>query len=316
MGIYGLGSWEPMSVETNVEFEKFICKIFDENYVNKWDFLAEKHGYAQGVDIAIPIKSFIERKSIQRKPFSIIRANDGEGSVTFEQNEYPDLEKFVVERISKIMYADKNKIPVDIDLYRGMLKDAILTADIIGAPERSFINRRLVIEEKNNVDVRAICGVYNQISSLYDLTKNGDISTNVVITTAWLSKYLLSHYSSILNLFPNVVIITGNKGLATKIKSSIYEGDITEINIPTQRSGENEKSHWPERYNQVIEEIESIEGYSLVLVAAGVLGKSYCSHAKKHGHGALDIGHVADIWDGKISRPGVDDEMINKWKLS
>lgn len=313
---YGEDTWDPMGEETNSEFEKYLCEIVSEVYIEKWAYLNDRFGYERGADIAIPIKEFIHTKSQKSEGFSIVRMNDGEGSVLLDTKQ-EKLKKYVVGRISKILYGEPNVVLDDLDENRRLLMEAITSADIIGAPEKTFIQRRLVEEEKSKSDVRAICGSFNQINLLYKYAKENRFNDEIKITSVWLSKYLLAHYTEIFNFFSRLVIITGNIDLANKMKKNMYSGEVIEILIPTQRAkrSNNNISHWPERFEQVLIEIEKLPGYSLVLVAAGILGKAYCHHAKKHGHGAIDIGHVADIWDGRISRPGVDNQFISKWKL-
>ncbi|MBW3692908.1 hypothetical protein [Aeromonas dhakensis] len=315
---YGQNTWDPMSESESLCFERYLCEIVSQHYEMKLSYLNKKFGYSPTADIALPIKKFIKIKSSQMKAFSIIRMNDGEGSVLFNSKN-SSLNEYIIKRISKIIYGDPNTIFNDKDEYYNLLIDAIVDADIIGAPESSFIERRLVNEKKENVDVRAVCGTINQIDILYDLAINGRISEEHKITSVWLSKYLLAHYAEIFSYFDDIVVITGNEGLANKIQRNLFSGNIREILIPTQRAKiteANVEPHWPNRYVEVLSELEGLPSYSLVVVAAGILGKVYCNHAKKHGHGAIDIGHVADIWTGKISRPGVEEEFIKKWSLA
>jgi len=61
--------------------------------------------------------------------------------------------------------------------------------------------------------------------------------------------------------------------------------------------------HYPTRFLEVQDRIRGadLRGW-LVLVAAGLIGKPYCYSAKQAGGVVLDIGSIADLWAGFLTR--------------
>lgn len=62
--------------------------------------------------------------------------------------------------------------------------------------------------------------------------------------------------------------------------------------------------HWPDRFDQIIAGLDAPVDRKgqLWLVAAGILGKIYAAKLKSQGAVVIDIGAVADLWMGKITR--------------
>jgi hypothetical protein len=51
------------------------------------------------------------------------------------------------------------------------------------------------------------------------------------------------------------------------------------------------------------------------LVAAGILGASYCNRIKQLGGIAINIGSVADVWAGVVTRPYHTERYLDRWRL-
>ncbi|GAA0423760.1 hypothetical protein GCM10009133_35390 [Cocleimonas flava] len=318
--IYGSKIWEPFGEIENSQFEDFISKNSVRMYEKKWDAIHRSHG-VKSEDPAKIIISFIDEKVKSNSPFSIIRANDGEGTLlfgeTFKKYDRSPLDTYITKRISQIIFGSDQLIPDNVNEFRKLLQTSIENADVLGIPVRSFIRRKLNNEHISDVDIRAVLGSYAQVCYIFEKLKSNKNYSTIIITGPWISKLLLPHFGEIFQKFSNISIITGNKGLGEKIKNSFKLKHVNEINIPGQRSMRDKSAelHWPDRYNSVLKEINSLPCDSLVLVAAGVLGKPYCNSVKASGNCAIDIGHVADIWYGKATRPGVKNEVIEEWAL-
>ena len=63
-----------------------------------------------------------------------------------------------------------------------------------------------------------------------------------------------------------------------------------------------EGEHFPDRYRAVSSELANTKPGRLYLVAAGLLGKSYCVTLQQTGCVVIDIGAVADMWMGRKTR--------------
>lgn len=66
--------------------------------------------------------------------------------------------------------------------------------------------------------------------------------------------------------------------------------------------GSVSQPHWPNGFNEVMEQLEAVRPGDAFLVGAGVLGKIYCDRIKTRGGVALDIGSILDSWANIPSR--------------
>jgi hypothetical protein len=80
--------------------------------------------------------------------------------------------------------------------------------------------------------------------------------------------------------------------------------------------------HYPTQFNRIprwMDVVSERHPGTLLLVGAGVIGKIYCNWWRDRGGVAMDIGAVADIWAGKVTRGperGLDkDDPDTKYKL-
>jgi hypothetical protein len=324
MNIYGSDLWFPPADDANSEFIEFKKSHSHVLYERCWDEIHGAFGFCELEKVGPTLSRFIAEKAENGEPFSVLRMNEGEGSVlfghVFKEYDRGPLDTYVSRKISEIIFGDPKVVADNIEVFRKLLIQAMKTSDVIGAPMRSFIFRRCESETAARVDVRAVCGTYAQIGYLRDFLMRGTSSATARVTSVWLSKNLLPHYEKILGLFPTVVVITGNPGLADLVAKAFGHPRVREILVPTQRAmrldSSAESIHWPNRYEMVVDEIRQIPEGSLVLVGAGLLGKDYCAKVKNAGSSAIDIGHVADIWSGKKCRPGDTVEFVEKWKLT
>lgn len=87
-----------------------------------------------------------------------------------------------------------------------------------------------------------------------------------------------------------------------------------EMRLPDREGLKRGDEHFPDRYEEILAGLILPRPGSVVLVAAGLLGKVYCARVKELGGIAIDIGSVADAWLGFKSRPG-QYEPPEKWLL-
>ena len=82
--------------------------------------------------------------------------------------------------------------------------------------------------------------------------------------------------------------------------------------IPEEgHTGRMRTKHFPNTYNQLLEELKHNAIGELYLVGAGVLGKSYCAWIRRAGGVALDIGSLFDAFAGIASRSYLSDDMAS-----
>lgn len=320
---YGSELWGAPSTKENDEF-KCLCNDFSHSqYEDSFDLIYINSNYPDWrvkEGIGAQLVQFIKMSAENSTPFSVVRMNDGEGCLLFRNvfQEYIHLADYIERKISEIIFGSSDVISNAGAEFQSLMVNAALSADVIGIPERDFVSRRLQNETPGKVDVRAVCGSMAQIKWISESLQKGFLH-DVRFGTAWLSRYLLPHYKDICNIFPRVWVITGNAGLGKDLGIAFGIKDINEINIPTQRALKNgvaiHNCHYPNRFIEVLDEINNIPEGSLVLIGAGLLGKAYCTAVKLAGSSAIDIGHVADLWVGKSSRPGFPDSAIERWRI-
>lgn len=246
-------------------------------------------------------------------PSSFIRISDGEGNLlppAFNMNIGADLSRYCLSRISYIHFGDHNIIPDNIKFFADMIKSAINASDITGLPLIGTIRRgfQLCDEEK---DVRAISG--NRCSYWLRSKIN-----NTKTSSAWFSRDLLPHYQKMLKSRDRVGLISTYPELAKKIEKSFEIKQVDYHMVPVQavfiRTQDRRNTHhYPEAMGRILEEINPSKGMPY-LVAAGLLGKLYCSRIKEMGGIAIDVGSIAEIWMG-IQARGIQADFIEKWKL-
>ena len=109
----------------------------------------------------------------------------------------------------------------------------------------------------------------------------------------------------------HVGVVSCQSELPAALKRTYGIGEVEFYKVPGEQIhratlGESavEGAHWPDRFFELCETFDrDIDRRGqLFLVAAGMLGKIYASKLKAAGAVVLDIGAVADLWMGKITR--------------
>jgi len=99
-------------------------------------------------------------------------------------------------------------------------------------------------------------------------------------------------------------IITARHQIEEKLRKMEFDVDVIKI------VGQYDY-HYIKSFQYVIDKIEkNAKKYDFWLVAAGELGRIYSGLIKEHGGRSLDIGFVADFWDGKQLHPRLKPFLI------
>jgi hypothetical protein len=222
----------------------------------------------------------------EREPFALIRCGEKEGYALM----YPKyIQRREYDYLLRFWFGRNDFSHEDLLSLRSLLVTAINNADMIG-------------RKRNPVTA--------YIEELANLMHIPTVSHDVHIGL-WFEE-IIEH---LFKYVQNVVLITCRGELKDQMANT-WEGlNFTLIEVPEEGNLLKEPNdHWPDQYHQVIEQIAHVNQFSLFLVGAGVLGKSYCSQAKNHGHIALDMGSVLDGWAGVVSR-GYLAKDIESFKL-
>jgi hypothetical protein len=251
-----------------------------------------------------------------RKPASIVRISDGEGNLTplaFDIELGEHLNDYCLRRISYIHFGTDTIITRSRGFWTQLIREAIDEADLLGFPGPKTTIGGFAIEDRKK-DVRGICGNRSACIVLSQIA--GRLA---LYTDAWFSRGILPHYQDILQGEERIGLVSVYPDLAEKLMRTFSIRRIDFIKVPTQAvfvptKERKDTGHYPHEMNRILREISPSFVGMIFLVAAGLLGKKYCTEIKRRGGIAIDIGSIAEIWMG-IQARGLDPEYIRRWTL-
>jgi len=137
--------------------------------------------------------------------------------------------------------------------------------------------------------------------------------------STWYSRDLLPHYKDIFHRRPFIGVISCYEKLAPTLANEWNISDTAAYLVPMQasvrRDIKNAIDHYPGVFGRIMQGLSVPFAGAPFVVAAGILGKLYCQRIKALGGFAIDVGSVADVWMGSSTRPGLDSDFVNKWRL-
>ena len=252
----------------------------------------------------------VQASLAERRPFSMIRLGDGEGAFLrlsyADESHYASLYRQNRLDRSHVWFAGQ------IDIYASgffdetrKLEDVIQRADVIGVPYPGWLQHEYVIASPTGVS--SLVNVLRFMERLEPLPGRAFTAQNV-------HSEMLSggHLARLLSGVDDLTVISGHHSLPTVLQQRFDLKTVRFFDIPTEQahahlmtSALTSGPHYPDHYFRTLERIRTTEGLGLCLVAAGILGKTYCDEIKAAGGVALDIGSVADAWIGASTRPGI-----------
>lgn len=241
-----------------------------------------------------------------RRGYSLVRCGDGEGAFispsTYEEAEFPDLYDFNRENRAHVWFAgsiDINTTGFTNEAFR--LEQALNTADVVGLPYRGWLEHEhkilsptgistltnllmLPLDCVPNFCTQQIHVELHRSKKIYDIMRSVN-EIGLISCHAQLPEMLQAKFG-----FKNVDYhyIPGEKGHSHLVDGKAVVGE-----------------HWPDGYHRVVSALSRPLAGRLYIVAAGILGKLYCSHIKNNGGVAIDMGSIADGWVGSATRPGL-----------
>lgn len=272
------------------------------------------------------VSELIEDAIARREGFSFIRIGEGEGAFASYRRYMEDKsrrnELFGV--IGKDIYSiwfKKNIAELALDEYAGLrcaYSNAIRTADYLGIPSEARIVYEYSQLEQDLVRYgysRGYVGVREVMLDAYDLLKM-ESKRPTVIGDCDVARAMYNWQdaqSSLEVILPKVLygldrlhIISCHPQLAAALRSFLCIDEVNSILIPPEKgrlsaSNMAEGDHLEDHFRAISRKCASMQG-QVVLVAAGFLGKIYCSLIKEAGGVAIDIGSLADYWAGYSTR--------------
>jgi hypothetical protein len=127
-------------------------------------------------------------------------------------------------------------------------------------------------------------------------------------------------YRDILTDIDFLGVISPHRDLAARLEARFriphVESHVIpgETRLPGTSTPGGGTGHFPNRYTEILANLTVPRPGAVYLVAAGLLGKIYCSHIKQRGGIAIDVGAVVDAWMGFDTRPG-HFEATTQWML-
>ena len=262
-----------------------------------------------------------------RRPTSLIRLGDGEGNVlaSLDCGEYEVLYALGTHRLLDLMFGGRKFSKPEIEEITVGLRRAVLDADILAIPDTariSFCHKGATAQlaaGRDTVDVRGVVGTLNAVRLTRHLLQAGGRVPDLV-TNCYVHVQLMDAYPDVLHGLPFLGIISCYHDIGELLRRRFaIDGDVIVYNIPEQAVNigrQPDIEHFPTVYNRVLHDLDVPFSGAVFLVAAGILGKIYCSHIKSKGGIAIDIGSVADVWVGKGTRPYHSDHHLARWKLT
>jgi hypothetical protein len=317
---HGIGTklWGPPNAEEAAEFVAYSAEYDRTRSLAQFDQVAgSAKAYIDTTRSIGPVRDAIVTRVRDRRPASFVRMGDGEGNVLFHQwKHYEALSDYCLRKISKICFGSEAVIKHNFGFFADILTEAIGIADFVGGPERGSIEASFE-RPLDTLDVRGVCGMrglYNFMASDFDLAGLKE----TLWGATFYSRSMLPHYSSFLEGLPFIGVVSCYEKLAPALASRFKIAHHASILIPMQasiaRKMEQANGHF-EQYDKILDQIRPPHQGAVYIIAAGHLGKSYCSAIKKRGGIAIDVGSVADAWMGIRSRPGISDDFVDRWKL-
>lgn len=262
---------------------------------------------------------------LERTPFSLVRVGDGEGNVLSVLGTSADAELDLKAFNCSFHDQDLQCLSAE-DAFRfaTAMEGAIRSADIVGIrafnpwDASGFNSLDLEYAQKclAKGNFRGAHGLIHATRQIERLLEAGHLS-HTVLTQAWVHVSLLSRLSRIIEACESLIVITGRNELRDEFGSRFSSKAPEFICIPlegTQRQNKGSSRHFPDHYHDVVQKLDRPLSGTLVLVGAGLFGKTYCYAARASGAVALDLGSAFDILSGVRTRPVHDGKFIERMR--
>lgn len=256
-------------------------------------------------DLAALIRDRIDRQL----PFCLIRLGDGEGACLLEiDDQFPELYRAVVARTLGLHFGRQDYSQEDFTFWRRSISEAMPSADVLACPP---IRTCVQLINDRHPDIRGTAGVIGAATNVLDRRA---LLPAQLFETWHAHVALLPHFSEILRGSRAHLVTCYGDGFAERVRLAFRCERVTATIIPGQalnEGGRLDRPLYPDEMQRVSDEVgERAERGLVVLVAAGLAGKSLCALAAKNGAVAIDVGSMMDVWHGRGVRPYQTDEFV------
>lgn len=259
---------------------------------------------------ALAVADRIANAIDSKQPFSLVRLGDGEGNLLPYRKEYSDFSLIDPQVVGRTWWAD-DALEESADEHRRLLQEAILAADVVGIPDLHRVCRVIGIDRSREL----ISLGKNSRGMLAVLDFAATLPPDRLITSCHIHEALnyWGLWELLISRAKRVSLITCHPKLGETL-TELHGVEIGEVHLipPEQKysasfqNSETER-HYPDTFLKLEKKLASVPPGEVFLVAAGVLGKTYCRWIKEAGGIGLDIGSTADFWCGFVTR-GLDEQ--------
>jgi hypothetical protein len=241
----------------------------------------------------------------EKQPFSLIRLGDGEARFTIAMNPElrpgvkPDETQAMADIVWENWFGEPfgRPEPSALEALMADYAEAVSTCDVLGVSDA--------------MRLRNDTGHFGYLGT-QELWIEPRLGANTRLTSA-LCHYTLERASPFLDTLISETdflgLITPHPTLAELMRrrhAIAVESYVVpaEGRLPTAGETRALGQHFPDIYRKTLDEISVPHRGALFLVAAGLLGKVYCSRIRALGGIAIDMGSIVDGWMGFNTRPG------------
>ena len=256
----------------------------------------------------LALLSALDQTCRRREPFSFVRLGDGEARFLISTR--PELQAALKAEeagaLGELVWSNWfggslcGQSPADIEDLTAAYEASVEDADILGV-----------------TDVRRLSGDtghYGYLAAQEDWLRTRPAPSGRQRLTSALNHHelekLTPHLARLLSGLPFLGVVGPHRDLAGRLAQRfsipLHVSYVVpaEGRLPSAEATRRGGAHFPERYLEIIDSLAVPFPGAVFLVAAGLLGKVYCSRIKQLGGVALDIGSLADAWLGFDTRNG------------
>jgi tetratricopeptide (TPR) repeat protein len=200
--------------------------------------------------------------------------------------------------------------PTDLSALADAFSTALGHADILGVTSATRLQKDAIH--------RGYLGVLERVVKVITTDH-----PNTAVTDAFVQidlHRLSPFYATLLSGLDFLGVISPHPGLAANLRRHHGIAEFREYvipgesRLPASAQGRLIGSHFPDRYHEILTQLQVPKPGAVFLVAAGLLGKIYCHRIKELGGIAIDVGSIVDAWMGFNTRPG-QYEPPEHWRL-
>lgn len=262
---------------------------------------------------ALEVASGIVHAADEKRPFSLIRLGDGEGNLLPYRPEFETFHLSDSLETQFTWWGEDAPAPGEAETLQTLLLQALRSADIVGIPDldrvcRTMLNYPLhtAHDGSRNAD-----GGRNARGLLASIDATIGVNGGAAMVTSCHVHQALSFWGLWDVLLPRLgrlSAITCHPDLS-RVLAEEHGVDIERVHlVPPERKyarafgGTRDGRHYPDVFEELRVELSEVRSGDVYLVAAGMLGKIYCTWIKQAGGVAIDIGSAADFWCGYQTR--------------